>query len=90
MGPDLFRFILERVGLLVGCLSLLVGGSFQLVSPRVGSPLAGLIGAADAKLRDKAKAMGASAVVKVRYMPTGASMMSWGGLKAEGVAIRYN
>lgn len=44
----------------------------------------------DAKLREKAKKMGAHAVVKVRYLPTGASAMSWGGLKAEGVAIRYN
>jgi hypothetical protein len=43
----------------------------------------------DAKLRDKARRMGADAVVRVRYLPTGASMMSWGGIKAEGVAIKY-
>ncbi len=44
---------------------------------------------ADAKLMAKAKQMGAHAVVRVTYMPTGASAMSWGGIKAEGTAIRY-
>lgn len=44
----------------------------------------------DLKLRDKARAMGADAVVRVRYTPTGASAMSWGGIKADGVAIRYS
>jgi hypothetical protein len=33
--------------------------------------------------------MGADAVVRVRYVPTGASMMSWGGIKGEGVAIKF-
>lgn len=43
----------------------------------------------DSKLRDKARKIGADAVVRVRYIPTGASMMSWGGIRAEGVAINY-
>lgn len=43
----------------------------------------------DVKLKDKARQMGADAVVKVRYTPTGASLMSWGGIKGEGVAIRF-
>jgi len=46
-------------------------------------------GDVDMKLRDKARAMGADAVIRVQYTPTGASAMSWGGIKAEGVAIRY-
>jgi hypothetical protein len=46
-------------------------------------------GDVDLKLRDKARAMGADAVVRVQYSSTGASAMSWGGIKAEGVAIRY-
>jgi hypothetical protein len=25
----------------------------------------------------------------VRYVPTGASLMSWGGIKGEGIAIKY-
>jgi hypothetical protein len=33
--------------------------------------------------------MGADAVVRVRYAPTGASLMSWGGIKGEGVAIKF-
>lgn len=44
----------------------------------------------DMKLRDKAREMGADAVVRVHYTPTGASMMSWGGIKGEGVAIKFN
>jgi hypothetical protein len=44
----------------------------------------------DTKLRLKALQMGADAVVRVHYTPTGASMMSWGGIKGEGVAIKYN
>jgi hypothetical protein len=43
----------------------------------------------DRKLREKARQMGADAVVRVRYVPTGASLMSWGGIKGEGVAIRF-
>ena len=43
----------------------------------------------DTKLRLKALKMGADAVVRVHYSPTGASLMSWGGIKGEGVAIRY-
>lgn len=43
----------------------------------------------DLKLRDKARQMGADAVVRVNYTPTGASMMSWGGIKGEGVAIKF-
>jgi hypothetical protein len=44
----------------------------------------------DTKLRLKALQMGADAVVRVHYSPTGASMMSWGGIKGEGVAIKYS
>lgn len=44
----------------------------------------------DRKLREKAQQMGADAVIRVRYTPTGVSMMSWGGIKAEGMAIRYS
>jgi hypothetical protein len=43
----------------------------------------------DVKLKDKARQMGADAVVRVHYTPTGASMMSWGGIKGEGVAIKF-
>jgi hypothetical protein len=43
----------------------------------------------DTKLRAKARQMGADAVVRVRYAPTGASLMSWGGIKGEGVAIKF-
>lgn len=43
----------------------------------------------DAKLRVKALKMGADAVIRVRYISTGASMRSWDGLKAEGLAIKY-
>lgn len=46
-------------------------------------------GDVDMKLKDKARAIGADAVVRVQYTPTGASAMSWGGIKAEGVAIKY-
>ena len=43
----------------------------------------------DMKLRDKARQMGADAVVRVHYEPTGASLMSWGGIKGEGVAVKF-
>jgi hypothetical protein len=43
----------------------------------------------DTKLRLKALQMGADAVVRVHYTPTGASLMRWGGIKGEGVAIKY-
>lgn len=43
----------------------------------------------DLKLRDKARQIGADAVVRVTYTPTGASMMSWGGIKDEGIAIKF-
>lgn len=43
----------------------------------------------DMKLKDKARRMGADAVVRVQYTPTGASLMSWGGIKGEGIAIRF-
>jgi hypothetical protein len=46
-------------------------------------------GDVDLKLKDKARAMGADAVVRVQYTPTGASAMSWGGIKAEGVAVKF-
>lgn len=44
----------------------------------------------DRKLREKAQRMGADAVIRVRYTPTGASLMSWGGIKGEGLAVRYS
>lgn len=44
----------------------------------------------DRKLREKAQQMGADAVIRVQYTPTGASLMSWGGIKAEGLAVRYS
>lgn len=44
----------------------------------------------DTKLRRNALKMGADAVVRVAYGSTGASAMSWGGVKAEGTAIRYS
>jgi hypothetical protein len=44
----------------------------------------------DMKLRDKARQMGADAVVRVHYEPTGASLMSWGGIKGEGVAVKFH
>lgn len=44
----------------------------------------------DRKLREKAQEMGADAVIRVRYTPTGASLMSWGGIKGEGLAVRYS
>lgn len=46
-------------------------------------------GDVDSKLRDKARQLGADAVVRVHYGSTGTSMMSWGGIKAEGVAIKF-
>jgi len=46
-------------------------------------------GAIDTKLRAQGQRLGADAVILVRYGPTGASLMSWGGMKAEGTAIRY-
>jgi hypothetical protein len=44
----------------------------------------------DRKLMAKAQQMGADAVIRVRYTPTGASLMSWGGIKGEGTAIKYS
>lgn len=44
----------------------------------------------DTRLRLKALQIGADAVVRVHYTPIGASMMSWGGIKGEGAAIKYN
>ena len=43
----------------------------------------------DAKLRREGRKLGADAVIRVRYGSTGASMMSWGGMKAEGAAIKF-
>lgn len=43
----------------------------------------------DRKLMDQARRLGADAVVRVQYGSTGASMMSWGGVKAVGVAIKF-
>jgi hypothetical protein len=43
----------------------------------------------DLKLREKARKMGAQAIVKVRYSSTGVSAMSWGGMRADGIAIRF-
>jgi len=43
----------------------------------------------DLRLKEKARQMGADAVVRVHYTSTGASMMSWGGMKGEGVAIKF-
>lgn len=43
----------------------------------------------DSKLRAKAQQMGADAVIRVTYTPTGASMMSWGGIKGNGIAIKF-
>jgi uncharacterized protein YbjQ (UPF0145 family) len=44
----------------------------------------------DRKLREKAQELGADAVIRVQYTPTGASLMSWGGIKADGVAVKYS
>lgn len=44
----------------------------------------------DAKLRAKAQQLGGDAVIRVTYTPTGASMMSWGGIKGDGVAIKFD
>jgi hypothetical protein len=44
----------------------------------------------DRKLREQARQMGADAVVRVRYTPTGASLMSWGGIRGDGVAVRFS
>jgi hypothetical protein len=44
----------------------------------------------DSKLRDKARQLGADAVVRVHYASTGASLTSWGGIRGEGVAIKFN
>lgn len=43
----------------------------------------------DMKLKDKARQMGAEGVVRVHYTSTGVSLMSWGGIKGEGVAIKF-
>ena len=41
------------------------------------------------RLTEQARRMGADAVVRVRYTVRSASAFSWGGMQAEGVAIRY-
>lgn len=41
------------------------------------------------RLREKAAAMGADAVVLVRYGDVGISMMSWGTLEGKGRAIKF-
>jgi hypothetical protein len=43
----------------------------------------------DTKLMMKARQLGADAVVRVHDASTGASLMSWGGMKGEGMAIKY-
>lgn len=43
----------------------------------------------DIKLREKARQLGANAVVRVRYGSTGISLMNWGGVRVEGVAVRF-
>lgn len=44
----------------------------------------------DRKLREKALKLGADAIIRVIYTPTGASMMSWGGIKGDGVAVKFS
>ena len=41
------------------------------------------------RLTDVARRMGADAVVRVRYTVRSPSPMSWGGMQADGMAIRY-
>ena len=41
------------------------------------------------RLTEAARAMGADAVVRVRYSGRSVSAMSWGGMQADGMAIRY-
>lgn len=41
------------------------------------------------RLTEVARRMGADAVVRVRYFSRSTSAMSWGGLQADGIAIRY-
>lgn len=41
------------------------------------------------RLTEAARRMGADAVVRVRYSARSTSAMSWGGMQADGVAIRY-
>jgi len=41
------------------------------------------------RLTEAAQRMGADAVVRVRYSGRSVSAMSWGGMQADGVAIRY-
>ena len=41
------------------------------------------------RLTEAAQRMGADAIVRVRYSGRSVSAMSWGGMQADGVAIRY-
>ncbi|MFN9476004.1 hypothetical protein [Acidovorax sp.] len=41
------------------------------------------------RLRENAAAMGADAVVLVRYGDVGISMMSWGSLEGKGRAVKF-
>lgn len=41
------------------------------------------------RLTAAARKMGADAVVRVRYTARSASVMSWGGMQADGIAIQY-
>ena len=43
----------------------------------------------EAKLREKAAAMGADAVVLVRYGTVGIGLMSWGSLDGKGRAVQF-
>ena len=43
----------------------------------------------DAQLREKAAAMGADAVVLVRYGTVGVGLMSWGSLDGKGRAVQF-
>ena len=43
----------------------------------------------DAELREKAAAMGADAVVLVRYGTVGVGLMSWGSLDGKGRAVQF-
>lgn len=43
----------------------------------------------DGKLREEAAALGADAVIFVRYGTVGMSMMSWGSLDGKGRAVRF-
>ena len=43
----------------------------------------------DSELREKAAAMGADAVVMVRYGTVGMGLMSWGSLNGKGRAVQF-